>query len=70
MSNMTKTNVVFDRRMMGKLPKSVGYSGLFRWAMHLALDTDKEFQKACVSDAGLAAADRYMVERVRHLIGK
>ena len=62
-----RTIVSFDDRLVGKLPKSVGYSGLFRWALHLALDSDKEFQKACTSDLGLAAADRYMVERVKRI---
>lgn len=70
MKTMINTNVIFEKRMSGKLPKSVGYSGLFRWALHLAVDSEEEFEKALLNDAGLAAAERYMIARIKRMVGK
>ncbi len=67
---MQKVNVAFNESETRRLPKVVSKSGLFRWAVAVAVCNEKEFNAVLLRDPGVAAANTYMVEKVRKMFGK
>ena len=51
-----------------KLPRGVSMSALFRWALHAAIDNQREFEAACKADEAMMRVQRFMSERLKKII--
>lgn len=57
-----------EAKSMEKLPRYITMSALFRWALHAALDNQKEFNVYVNSDVRVKRVQDYMTVRLQKLL--
>lgn len=55
-------------KSLEKLPRGISMSALFRWALHAAVDTQKEFDAYVRSEEEVARVQKFMADRVGRLV--
>jgi hypothetical protein len=58
------------KEAMSKVPRSIPYSALFRWAVTFFVLSMKDYEKQLTKDAKLKEVDDYLSAKIRERWGK
>ena len=53
-----------------KLPRGISMSALFRWALHVAIDNQREYNQACKDDREMMRVQEWMRVRLEKVLGE